>query len=109
MNFNDYQVQARSFAVYSARDMNYLIPGLIGEVGELCSLLAKKYRDEHAHHIETAMEDINYAKELGDVLWFVSTLAAVAGYNLEDIAKMNIEKLESRKQRGTIQGSGDNR
>lgn len=109
MNFNDYQTQARSFAVFSAKDMNYLVPGLVGEVGELCSLLAKKYRDDYTYHIETATQDINYAKELGDILWFVANLATSAGYSLEDIAKMNIEKLESRKQRGTIQGSGDNR
>jgi NTP pyrophosphatase (non-canonical NTP hydrolase) len=48
-------------------------------------------------------------KELGDVLWFVAGIAYSAGWTLEDIAKMNIDKLEDRRQRNVIQGSGDNR
>jgi hypothetical protein len=31
------------------------------------------------------------------------------GWDLEDIAKMNLEKLASRKNRGVIAGDGDNR
>lgn len=49
------------------------------------------------------------AKELGDVLWYVSTIAKYTGFNLEDLAKDNIAKLNSRKARGKISGSGDNR
>jgi hypothetical protein len=30
-------------------------------------------------------------------------------YNLSDIAQMNVDKLASRKERGVITGSGDNR
>jgi len=49
------------------------------------------------------------AKELGDVLWYVAMSAWEIGYSLEDIAVLNTEKLESRKKRGVINGSGDNR
>ncbi len=31
------------------------------------------------------------------------------GITLEDVAEANIEKLQSRKQRGVLDGSGDNR
>jgi hypothetical protein len=31
------------------------------------------------------------------------------GWSLEDVAKSNLEKLASRKQRGVIDGEGDNR
>jgi len=49
------------------------------------------------------------AKELGDVLWYLSNLANDIGYNLDEIADINIEKLTSRKNRDKIKGSGDNR
>jgi NTP pyrophosphatase (non-canonical NTP hydrolase) len=48
-------------------------------------------------------------KELGDCLWFVASIAKLYDVKLSDIARMNIDKLEGRKQRGTIGGSGDDR
>lgn len=36
-------------------------------------------------------------------------LCSVMGWDLEKIAKMNLEKLASRKNRGVIDGNGDNR
>jgi NTP pyrophosphatase (non-canonical NTP hydrolase) len=48
-------------------------------------------------------------KELGDILWFVAGIARNYYWNLEDIAQMNLNKLEDRKNRNVIQGSGDNR
>ena len=48
-------------------------------------------------------------KELGDVLWYLSTLASDLDVSLEDIAQTNVEKLTSRKERNKLQGSGDNR
>jgi NTP pyrophosphatase (non-canonical NTP hydrolase) len=49
------------------------------------------------------------AKELGDVLWYVSQIASELELNLSDVANMNIEKLSSRKNREQLSGSGDNR
>ena len=49
------------------------------------------------------------AKELGDVLWYVSQLASEFGLSLDSIADRNIEKLRSRQVRGKLQGSGDER
>lgn len=103
MNFDDYQQKAWSFALPTARTTSYLVPGIGGEVGELQSLYAKSVRDGM---------DINYdtlSKELGDVLWFVATIAFWHGIPLSAIAEKNINKLDSRKSRGTITGSGDNR
>jgi NTP pyrophosphatase (non-canonical NTP hydrolase) len=48
-------------------------------------------------------------KELGDVLWYLTALAEDFALTLEDIAYTNVNKLESRAQRGVISGSGDNR
>ena len=72
-------------------------------MGEVCSLYAKSVRDGggdiHNH----------LAKELGDVLWFVAGIASLYGMSLADVAEMNIDKLEDRRQRNVIQGSGDER
>ena len=49
------------------------------------------------------------AKGLGDVVWYVSVMEKKIGFRLSDIANMNVSKLESRKQRNVLNGSGDNR
>jgi NTP pyrophosphatase (non-canonical NTP hydrolase) len=49
------------------------------------------------------------AKELGDVLWYVSQITSELGLELEDIAQANLEKLLSRQRRGVLSGSGDER
>lgn len=103
MNLLEYQNKAYGYALPSAKNLNYLMFGLTGEVGELNSLFAKQHRDGHT------MDWMLVKKELGDVLWFVSSLARLYGFSLEEIARMNIDKLESRQKRGVIGGSGDDR
>jgi hypothetical protein len=49
------------------------------------------------------------AKELGDVLWYLGQASREVGYTLDQVALMNLEKLTSRKERGVLHGSGDNR
>jgi len=49
------------------------------------------------------------AKELGDVLWYVSQLASELGLELDEIASANLDKLLSRQRRGVLSGSGDDR
>lgn len=108
---NDYQVKAWSYALPTAKDSTYLFLGLAGEVGELCSAQAKWIRDNPTTTDEELWEKKQemLKKELGDILWFVAGLATNYYWKLEDIAQMNINKLEDRKQRNVIKGSGDNR
>ena len=47
--------------------------------------------------------------EAGDILCELAGLCSVMGWDLEKIAQMNLDKLASRKQRGVIDGNGDNR
>ena len=48
-------------------------------------------------------------REIGDVLWYISELSRELAFPLEDVAKINMEKLQSRKDRNKLHGEGDNR
>lgn len=48
-------------------------------------------------------------KEMGDVLWYLASLADDLGVTLDNVAKTNIKKLADRAARGVIKGEGDNR
>ena len=117
MNFNEYQNQAiQTDVAYnattdSARYNGYMEKalGLAGETGEVLEIIKKMIRDK-GRVFETIPEDREkLKKELGDVLWYLSTLAFYNDIKLEDIAKTNLEKLASRQRRDKIHGSGDNR
>ena len=80
---------------------------LAGEAGEVAEKVGKIMRDGEG---EPTDADITALRaELGDVLWYVAMMADDLGLSLSDVAAANLEKLASRKARGTIQGSGDNR
>ena len=72
----------------------YAAMGMCGEAGE-ASELVKKYA-YHGHTIDTE----HLARELGDVLWYVSYLAYLFGYPLGKIMAMNQEKLAKRYPNG---------
>jgi NTP pyrophosphatase (non-canonical NTP hydrolase) len=48
-------------------------------------------------------------KEIGDDLWYIAERCTVLGVSMEEVARINLEKLASRNARGVIHGSGDNR
>jgi NTP pyrophosphatase (non-canonical NTP hydrolase) len=102
---NNYQSKAFESMLPKAYQTNYLIPGLVAEAGEVAGVFAKWVRDGGDYE---ALR-VNMKKELGDVLWFVAMTARYFGYTLEEVAEGNIEKLQSRKERGVLSGSGDNR
>ena len=105
-NMNNYQMQARKFAIYPDR-MKIVYPalGLAGEAGEVSDKVKKIYRDGR----DDAQFKGEIAKEIGDVLWYCAALADDLGFTLQQIAEMNIYKLKSRRAQGKIQGDGDNR
>lgn len=109
MQFNEYQEFTASTAVYPNIGNNIVYPtlGLAGESGEVAEKVKKMIRDNNgALDFETRM---NIAKELGDVLWYVSRVAAELGLSMDAIAALNMEKLRTRQRAGNIHGSGDNR
>jgi NTP pyrophosphatase (non-canonical NTP hydrolase) len=101
-DLNEYQREALSFRLPTA-DPSYAREGLAGEVGELLGYFAKCRRDGVPYAVS------HIKKELGDILWFVAAVAEDNCLSLASVAEGNIEKLSGRKDRGTLQGSGDNR
>lgn len=108
MNFNDYQQQAVATAIYGAGvTLMYPSLGLAGEAGEVCNKVKKIFRDDNGVVTEEKREALK--GEIGDCLWYLAALARDLGISLAEAAAENINKLLSRKARGTLQGSGDNR
>ena len=106
MNFNEYQKLARSTAVYPEEyKVVYPALGLCGEAGEGADKIKQTVRGD------TPLDEVtgNIAMELGDVLWYVATLADDLGVELEDVAKWNVDKLQRRMKSNKIKGDGDNR
>lgn len=110
MDINDYQRFAAETAIYPGRGtvtgLLYTALGL-GESGEIQGKVKKILRDANGVLTDEARKAI--AAEVGDLLWYVSQVADEIGVKLNDIAIDNLAKLNSRKERGVLQGSGDNR
>ncbi len=108
MKVNEYQVAALTTAVYP-EDKRIIYPalGMCGEAGEVADKVKKVIRDNAQNF--TADKKLEIAKEIGDVLWYCAVLSHDIGFTLEEVAQMNIDKLQSRKERGMLGGSGDNR
>lgn len=93
---NDADVYQQNVLKYAPDHHDYLLNviyaamGMCGEAGE-ASELVKKYA-YHGHTIDTE----HLARELGDVLWYVSYMAYLFGYPLGKIMAMNQEKLAKR-------------
>lgn len=83
--------------------------GLAGETGEVMEKVKKMIRDKDGVFSPTPEDLEELKKELGDVLWYLSALAFYNGIELDDVARANLDKLRSRKERNQIHGSGDNR
>lgn len=168
MNFTEYQERALETALPTALTPDYLVPMIVGEIGELFGKIAKARRDSW----DTARTSLELAKEYGDVCWGVAVLLwaydaqppegtfgagkrdmpddihealcmlnhtalelyarrtrpenalftarilwtllylfceLVTGHSFDEVLQMNLTKLTSRKERGVIEGSGDNR
>ena len=139
MDLFEYQTKAMNTCMDSSRNMSYMALGLISEVGEFTGKIAKAIRKGNVYigkeiqgnidckndsdlHVDynafqrngqDTQDIIDFKKglraELGDILWFVAGIAEVMGWDLSEVAQENIAKLSSRKERGVIDGNGDNR
>jgi NTP pyrophosphatase (non-canonical NTP hydrolase) len=108
MDLSEYQRLSRRTAEYPRQAwLTYPALGLAGEAGEVAEHAKKAIRDDAGQVTDERRSAM--AKELGDVLWYVSQLATELGLELEEIAATNLEKLLSRQRRGVLSGSGDER
>lgn len=107
MDFDTYQRLAAATALYPDVGNNVLYPtlGLCGESGEVAEKVKKVLRDHGGTWSTASREAVKL--ELGDVLWYVSRLAAELDLSLDDVATTNLGKLKSRQQRHKICGEGD--
>ncbi len=128
MNPNEYQKKAHSFAYYEkpclvsennmhahfkqakvkeSCDWAYPCLGLSEEAGELNGKFAKILRDKHG--VISSKDKEAISKEIGDCCWMIAEICTVLDLKFEDVLKQNIAKLEDRKARNVLSGSGDNR
>lgn len=95
--FNEYQAESknifksvRKLTPQHVRLLDWAM-GLGGESGEVLDLL------KHAiFHKDTELDKMELAKELGDVLWYVSAIATTTGIDMADVAALNRAKLNHR-------------
>lgn len=109
MTSDEYQEKAVSFRLPSY-NLEAIFAGLASESGEVLGVRQKFLRDtDKDSHEDYTVYLANIEKELGDLLWHIATLADYYDIRLSAVMEENIEKLESRKLRGKIGGSGDTR
>jgi NTP pyrophosphatase (non-canonical NTP hydrolase) len=87
--------------------LSYLSLGLAGESGELSNKIKKLIRDSVGEISDELRKDLS--KEIGDCFWYIANICTELQLDLNEIAEENIKKLSSRKERGVLTGSGDNR
>jgi len=123
MELNEYQKAAMRTCMPESENFAYMILNLVGELGEFASKVAKSIRkgqmvvDRNGMQIVGDVATVAEVDQLheglkaeaGDILWQLSGLCSVSGWSLEEIARGNLVKLASRKERGKIDGNGDNR
>ena len=96
MDINEYQLKAKSTIQHnnSENKLSEIVPylGIIGEIGSVVTQLKIKFRDGDAY---VAFKE-KLSEELGDVLWYLSTIATQNDLTLEDVAIKNLSKIHDR-------------
>lgn len=127
MNLKQYQERAMVTCMPSCENFSYMMLNLVGEVGELAGKIAKGIRKgdmvigmsevtgeakesdliPQMSFAEWTYSNEELMYEAGDILWQLSGLCTIMGWSLDEIAKMNLEKLAKRKKSGTIETHED--
>jgi len=96
MDFAQYQALAARTAGMSQANGRLAVAalGLTGEAGEVAELVKKHLG--HGHQLEQG----KVVNELGDVLWYVAEVCNALGISLNDVAQVNVAKLERRYPAG---------
>ncbi len=112
LTFTEYQLKVAETAIYpevgtgSMLALAYVGLGL-GEAGEVQGKIKKILRDDNGVVSDAKREAI--LAEVGDLLWYAARVVDELDSSLELVAEGNLHKLNSRKERGVLGGSGDER
>ena len=108
MNLSEYQEAAESAANYADRGgplgFTYALLRLTAEAAEVVQIISKALSHKHGKLEPEVLAELK--KELGDVLCCVAEIGSQLNFDLSEVAQINLESL---KERGTLQGSGDDR
>lgn len=109
MDFAEFERKAAEFSYECP--MHEPVFGLAEETGEVVGKFKKLSRDKQVNHFHQIYGKDRDAvlNELGDVLWYLTEIARRMGSGLKAVAHRNIAKLSDRRERGVLQGEGDNR
>lgn len=108
MELNEYQVRAMGTCLPSCNNFSYMMLNLVGEVGEFAGKVAKAIRKDCTTIEVNDVFDLpldtydDLKSEAGDILWQLAGLCKVMGWDLNDVAQCNLDKLANRKKEGTI-------
>lgn len=115
MNIISYQIWTDTTAVYpesncsTEREFNYLQHGAAGETGETSGYWKKLIRAEvvsldrgRALHELDVEHRVKLLAEMGDELWYLTRKCTAMGITLEELADLNVAKLEKRKAEGQL-------
>lgn len=100
---NQYQAMASEYAEYPKEVAGiYPVLGLASEAGEVAGKIKKVLRGDG-----TKIDREALISELGDVYWYLAMTAKEYGVPMHMVAINNLQKLQKRKEDGTIKGDGD--
>ncbi len=108
ISLNEFQKKFPNTDYFILELLSVAYDGLgLGEAGEVQGKIKKIIRDNGGIITDEARKEIIF--EMGDTLWYLASLSQTLGVTLEEVANVNIQKLNSRHNRGTVSGSGDHR
>jgi NTP pyrophosphatase (non-canonical NTP hydrolase) len=98
-NFDTFQIACARTWFFCAEEALNAALGIAGEAGEIVEHIKK----ERFHGKELSREDLKL--ELGDLLYYVATLARIEGFTLSEVAAANVAKLRARYPHGFVKTS----
>lgn len=111
MDASEYQERAADTAVYpgqgEALGLAYCAQGLAGGAGAVNNQTKKCIRDDGISVTPERLAKIMHA--LGENQWYAAQICNELGISLDDVQKLNLELLASRKERGVLHGDGESR
>jgi len=101
MDFNEYKRLA--MLTSGKTDLACAGLGITGEAGEVADIIKKHLYHGHKLNIDSIK------KELGDCCWYIALICELLNIDFNEVAKINIEKLNKRYPTGFSESLSINR